>query len=58
MTDMTNRQYFLASRPGAMPTADNVQCRDVPLRRPGRRRGDAAQSLYFPGPGDPRLDGR
>lgn len=35
MTDITNRQYFLASRPGAMPTAENVLCRDVPLAPPG-----------------------
>ena len=35
MTQMTNRQYFLASRPAQMPTADNVQCRDVPLAPPG-----------------------
>ena len=35
MTDQTNRQYFLASRPAGMPTTDNVQCRDVPLAEPG-----------------------
>ena len=35
MTEQTNRQYFLASRPDGMPTAENVQCRDVPLAEPG-----------------------
>ena len=35
MTDTTNRQYFLASRPTAEPTADNVHRRDVPLAPPG-----------------------
>ncbi len=35
MTRLTNRQYFLASRPQAMPTTDNVQRRDVPLGPPG-----------------------
>lgn len=35
MTERSNRQYFLASRPAGMPTTDNVQCRDVPLEEPG-----------------------
>ena len=35
MTEQTNRQYFLASRPDGMPTAEHVQCRDVPLAEPG-----------------------
>jgi hypothetical protein len=35
MTDTTNRQYFLASRPVGEPTTDNVACRDVPLDPPG-----------------------
>jgi NADPH-dependent curcumin reductase CurA len=35
MTETTNRQYFLASRPDGEPTAENVQCRDVPLQPPG-----------------------
>ena len=35
MTELTNRQYFLASRPDGLPTTENVQCRDVPLADPG-----------------------
>lgn len=35
MTELTNRQYFLASRPVGEPTPDNVACRDVPLAPPG-----------------------
>ena len=35
MTELSNRQYFLASRPEGMPTTEHVQCRDVPLGEPG-----------------------
>lgn len=35
MTTLTNRQYYLASRPAGMPTAENVPFRDVPLAEPG-----------------------
>jgi len=35
MTQLTNRQYFLASRPVGAPTRENVACRDVPLAPPG-----------------------
>lgn len=35
MTTITNRQYFLASRPTGVPTQDNVPCREVPLAEPG-----------------------
>ena len=34
MTEFSNRQYFLASRPEGMPTTEHVQCRDVPLGEP------------------------
>jgi NADPH-dependent curcumin reductase CurA len=36
MTDLSNRQYYLASRPAGMPTDENVLCRDVPLVEPGQ----------------------
>lgn len=35
MTDITNRQYFLASRPAGIPDSDHVRCRAVPLAPPG-----------------------
>ena len=31
MSELTNRQYFLAARPTGHPTSEHVQCRDVPL---------------------------
>ena len=31
MSELTNRQYVLASRPDGEPTTENVQCQDVPL---------------------------
>jgi len=34
MTELTNRQYYLASRPVGMPSSENVPCRDVPLGAP------------------------
>ena len=34
MTELSNRQYFLASRPEGMPSTEHVQCRDVPLGEP------------------------
>ena len=34
MTTLTNRQYFLASRPSGEPTASNVLVRDVPVPEP------------------------
>jgi NADPH:quinone reductase len=34
MTTVTNRQYYLASRPDGEPSADNVPYRDVPLVEP------------------------
>lgn len=34
MTDLTNRQYYLASRPRGLPTAEDVPCRDVPVPDP------------------------
>jgi NADPH:quinone reductase len=34
MTTVTNRQYYLASRPDGEPSADNVPYRDVPLAEP------------------------
>ena len=34
MTDRSNRQYYLASRPDGQPTAADVPYRDVPLRPP------------------------
>jgi NADPH-dependent curcumin reductase CurA len=36
MTDLSNRQYYLDSRPAGMPTDENVLCRDVPLAEPGQ----------------------
>ncbi|MEH6567724.1 MAG: NADP-dependent oxidoreductase [Halioglobus sp.] len=46
MTDLINRQYFLASRPEGMPTAENVPFRDVPLVAPGP--GEAViKNLYI-----------
>ena len=35
MTTLTNRQYYLASRPVGEPTSDNVPARDVPVPEPG-----------------------
>jgi len=35
MTELTNRQYYLASRPSGKPTPDNVPVRDVPVAEPG-----------------------
>ncbi|MCA0900543.1 NADP-dependent oxidoreductase [Microbulbifer agarilyticus] len=34
MQDMINRQFYLASRPDAAPTPEEVPFRDVPLREP------------------------
>lgn len=34
MTTLQNRQYYLASRPDAVPTPENVPYRDVPLAAP------------------------
>jgi len=35
MTEMNNRQYYLASRPRGAPTPADVPLRDVPLAEPG-----------------------
>lgn len=35
MTELTNRQYYLAARPAAIPTPEEVPARDVPLGEPG-----------------------
>ena len=35
MDDLTNRQYFLASRPAGLPSEQHVQSRDVPVSPPG-----------------------
>ena len=35
MTDLMNRQYYLASRPEGKPDASNVPSRDVPVADPG-----------------------
>lgn len=46
MTDLINRQYFLASRPEGMPTAENVPFRDVAVAAPGP--GEAViKNLYI-----------
>ena len=34
MTELINRQYYLASRPQGLPTASDVPCRDVPVAQP------------------------
>lgn len=34
MTELINRQYYLASRPSGEPTATDVPCRDVPVAEP------------------------
>ena len=35
MTELLNRQYYLASRPRGVPNEENVPCRDVPLAELG-----------------------
>lgn len=34
MTDLINRQYYLASRPAGKPDSNDVPCRDVPVADP------------------------
>ena len=34
MTELINRQYYLASRPVGQPDANNVPVRDVPVAEP------------------------
>jgi len=46
MKTLTNRQYYLASRPEGEPTATNVPYRDVPLEEPAE--GDVViRNLYI-----------
>jgi NADPH-dependent curcumin reductase CurA len=46
MTNLSNRQYYLASRPVGMPTSDDVLMRDVPLADPAE--GEATiRNLYI-----------
>lgn len=46
MTALTNRQYYLASRPGGLPTPANVPFRDVPVADPAP--GEVVlQNLYI-----------
>ena len=46
MTTLTNRQYFLDSRPEGLPTATNVPFRDVPVAEPAD--GEVVlQNLYI-----------
>lgn len=46
MSEIFNRQYFLASRPSGLPTTEHVQCRDValPALAPGEVR---LRNLYI-----------
>lgn len=46
MSELINRQYYLASRPAVEPTADNVPYRDVPVSEPGQ--GEVVlQNMYI-----------
>jgi NADPH-dependent curcumin reductase CurA len=46
MSELVNRQYYLASRPASVPTAEDVPFRDVPLREPAE--GEAViRNMYI-----------